>query len=162
MAVPRITLRQPLPGDFGWVVQSHGELYAREYGWNSQFEALVARVVADYVDNFDPERERAWIATLSGERVGSVFLVKQSDSVAKLRLLLVDPAARSHGLGRRLVHECTTFARAAGYARIVLWTQSVLTTARHIYEAAGYRLVKSEPNRSFGADLVSETWELEL
>ena len=158
----RITLRQPQPGDFGWVVQSHGELYAREYGWNSEFEALVARIVTDYVDHLDPERERAWIAMLSGERVGSVFLVKQSDSVAKLRLLLVDPAARGHGLGRRLVDECTSFARAAGYAKIVLWTQSVLTAARHIYEGAGYRLVKSEPNRSFGADLVSETWELEL
>ena len=157
-----LTLRTHRPGDMGWVIHRHGALYAQEYGWDETFEALVAEIAAQFIKNLDQKRERCWIAELNGEPVGSVFLVKHTDQVAKLRLLLVEPAARGHGVGRRLVEECVQFARDCGYRKIVLWTQSILTAARKIYERAGFRLVKSEPNRAFGADLVSETWELDL
>jgi DNA-binding MarR family transcriptional regulator/GNAT superfamily N-acetyltransferase len=155
-------LRQPEPGDMGWVVQSNGTLYAQEYGWDENYEALVAQIVAEFVKNFDPKRERCWIAEKDGENVGSVFLVRESDDVARLRLLIVDPKARGLGIGKRLVEECTRFARRVGYKKITLWTNSVLLAARNIYEKAGYELVKSESHHSFGHDLVGETWVLTL
>jgi DNA-binding MarR family transcriptional regulator/N-acetylglutamate synthase-like GNAT family acetyltransferase len=159
---PAAILRDPRPGDMGWVVQSHGALYASEYGFDSGFEALVAEIVAKYMTSFDPSRERCWIADIEGRPVGSVFLVKASDDVAKLRLLLLDPAARGHGLGQRLVAECVSFAKACGYRRMTLWTQSILTAARKIYQDAGFALVATEPHRSFGQNLIGETWEREL
>jgi DNA-binding MarR family transcriptional regulator/GNAT superfamily N-acetyltransferase len=155
-------LREPLPGDIGWVVQSHGSLYASEYGFDSSFEVLVAEIAAKFLRSFDASRERCWIAELDGARVGSVFLVRHTDEIAKLRLLLVDPAGRGQGLGQRLVAECISFARACGYRRITLWTQSILLTARKIYQNAGFAQVASEPHRSFGQSLIGETWELEL
>ncbi len=155
-------LRDPRPGDMGWVVQSHGELYAREYGFDSSFEALVAEIVAKFLAAFEPSRERCWIADIDGVQVGSVFLVRQSDDVAKLRLLLIDPAGRGQGLGRRLVGDCVSFARACGYRRITLWTQSILLAARKIYQDAGFARVAREPHRGFGQNLTGETWELEL
>jgi DNA-binding MarR family transcriptional regulator/N-acetylglutamate synthase-like GNAT family acetyltransferase len=159
---PAASLRDPRPGDMGWVVQSHGALYASEYGFDAGFEALVAEIVAKFMTSFDSSRERCWIADIEGRPVGSVFLVKASDDVAKLRLLLLDPAARGHRLGQRLVAECISFARACGYRRMTLWTQSILTAARKIYQDAGFRLVATAPHRSFGQDLVGETWEREL
>ncbi|MCK1741405.1 MarR family transcriptional regulator [Bradyrhizobium sp. 139] len=159
---PRAILRDPRPGDMGWVVQSHGALYASEYGFDSGFEALVAEIVAKYMTCYDPSRERCWIADIEGRPVGSVFLVKASDDVAKLRLLLLDPAARGQGLGQRLVAECVSFARACGYRRMTLWTQSILVAARGIYQGAGFKLVATEPHRSFGQNLVGETWERDL
>jgi DNA-binding MarR family transcriptional regulator/N-acetylglutamate synthase-like GNAT family acetyltransferase len=159
---PPAILRDPRPGDMGWVVQSHGELYAREYGFDSSFEALVAEIAAKFLASFDASRERCWIADIDGTQVGSVFLVKASDDVAKLRLLLVDPAGRGQGLGRRLVGECISFARQCGYRRITLWTQSILLAARKIYQDAGFVPVATEPHRSFGQSLIGETWELEL
>ena len=155
-------LRPHRPGDMGWVVQQNGALYAREYGWEISYEALVAEIVAHFVTHFDPARERCWIAEIDGQRVGSIFLVRQSDEVAKLRLLLIDPAGRGVGLGKRLVGECIAFARACGYRKITLWTQSILLAARGIYAAAGFTQVASEPHHSFGKDLVGETWELDL
>lgn len=159
---PAATLREPRPGDMGWVVQSHGALYAREYGFDTSFEALVAEIAAKFITSFDASRERCWIAERDGKPVGSVFLVRHSDDVAKLRLLLIDPAARGSRLGHRLVAECIAFARACGYRRITLWTQSILLAARKIYQDAGFTLVATEPHRSFGQSLVGETWELEL
>jgi DNA-binding MarR family transcriptional regulator/GNAT superfamily N-acetyltransferase len=161
--VPYI-LRPHQPGDMGWVVHRHGVLYNREYGWDETFEALVAEIVAAFIRDYDPRRERCWIAEMDGENVGSVFLVKdpEREGVAKLRLLLVERHARGLGIGRRLVQECTRFARQVGYRKISLWTTSVLEAARRIYAQEGYRLVHAEPYHSFGHDLVSETWELEL
>jgi DNA-binding MarR family transcriptional regulator/N-acetylglutamate synthase-like GNAT family acetyltransferase len=156
------TLREPRPGDMGWVVQSHGAQYAGEYGFDSSFEALVAEIAAKFLTSFDASRERCWIAEIDGAQVGSVFLVRQDDEVAKLRLLLVEPAGRGHGLGKRLVGECIAFARACGYRKITLWTQSILTSARKIYQDADFVLVASEPHRSFGQSLIGETWEMKL
>jgi DNA-binding MarR family transcriptional regulator/GNAT superfamily N-acetyltransferase len=158
----RIVLRDPRPGDLGWVVQMHGELYAREYGFDQEFEGLVAGIAANYIRHFDPEGEKGWIAEVDGERAGSVFVVRQSATVAKLRLLIVRPEARGLGLGGRLTDECIAFARAKGYRRMVLWTQSILTAARAIYASRGFVLKQSEPNHAFGQQLVAETWELKL
>lgn len=150
------------PGDLGWVVMRHGEVYAEQFGWDGEFEALVARIAAAYAADHDPAREAAWIAELDGERAGCVFCVAEDATTAKLRILLVDPGARGHGLGRRLVGTCLEFARAAGYRRVTLWTNDVLTSARRIYEAAGFTLVDEEPHHSFGQDLVGQNWECAL
>ncbi len=155
-------LREPRPGDMGFVVKSHAALYASEYGFDASFEALVAEIAAKFLRSFDASRERCWIAELDGIQVGSVFLVRESDEVAKLRLLLVEPAGRGHGLGRRLVEEAIAFARACGYRKITLWTQSILVAARKLYQGAGFILLKTEPHRSFGQNLIGETWELKF
>jgi ribosomal protein S18 acetylase RimI-like enzyme len=160
--LPQVRLRRHRPGDMGWVVQRHGELYWKEYGYDERFEALVAGIVAGFIAHYDARRERCWIAVRGGQRLGAVFLVKQSPRAAKLRLLIVEPGARGLGLGRRLVRACVNFARAAGYRKLVLWTQSELTAARAIYEKLGFRKVRSEPHRSFGKRLVGEYWELKL
>ena len=159
----RVAIR-PLgqPGDLGWVVMAHGEVYAAEFGWDTSFEALVARIVADYAADHDPARETAWIAELDGRRVGSVFCVAAGDGTAQLRILLVHPDARGHRLGSRLTRECVEFARVAGYERIRLWTNDVLVAARGIYLAEGFRLVEEEPHTSFGAALVGQVYELDL
>ncbi len=155
-------LREPGPGDMGWVVQQHGAIYASEYGWNDEFEALVAGIVAGYIRKRQPQWERCWIAELDGQRVGSVFVVRKSKTVAQLRMLILTPLARGLGLGERLTDECLAFARAKGYKKMVLWTNSCLDAARHIYAKRGFQLVKSEPYRGFGQDLVGETWTLTL
>ena len=155
-------LRPLRPGDLGWVIASHGAIYHQDYGWDGSFEVLVAEIGAGIVKNFNPTCEAAWIAELDGMPVGSVFLIRVNDEVAKLRLLIVDPAARGLGIGVRLVAECTRFARAAGYRRITLWTHSILLAARRIYAEEGYRLVGTEKLHDFGQELISETWELEL
>ncbi|MBJ2159267.1 bifunctional helix-turn-helix transcriptional regulator/GNAT family N-acetyltransferase [Variovorax sp. IB41] len=155
-------LRDPAPGDIGWVVQQHGEIYAREYGWDSSFEALVAQIAGEFLLKFQPEWERCWIAELNGERMGSIFVVRKSAGVAQLRLLILSPAARGLGLGGKLVDECIAFARRKGYRKMVLWTNSDLTAARAIYAKRGFQLTKSEPHESYGKQLVGETWELKL
>jgi DNA-binding MarR family transcriptional regulator/GNAT superfamily N-acetyltransferase len=160
---PPYVLRPHQPGDMGWVTYRHGVLYAQEYGYDERFEALVAGIVAAFIENFDPKRERCWIAEIDGKRVGSVFLVKKTKTVAKLRLLLVEPSARGLGIGKRLVMECIRFARQAGYRKVVLWTQSELHAARAIYEHAGFRLIARTPHQSWSRKgLVSEVWELKL
>jgi DNA-binding MarR family transcriptional regulator/GNAT superfamily N-acetyltransferase len=158
------TLRRHRPGDMGWIIHRQAVLYHQEYGWDATYEALIARIMADFIDHYDARRERCWIAERDGEIVGSVFIVRHPvrKGVAKLRLLYVEPSARGLGIGRRLVHEVTKFARKAGYHTLTLWTNSVLVSARRLYEAEGYRLVKEEPNSMFGRKLVSQTWELKL
>jgi len=157
-----ITLRAHRPGDMGWVVQAHGRLYFEERGWGERFEALVAEIAAAFLNNFDKSRERCWIAELDGEPVGCVFAVKESKTVAKLRLLLVEPGVRGRGLGQRLVEECIAFCRANGFRRLVLWTQSNLAAARAIYAKTGFRKVKEEKHASFGVKLTGEYWQLTL
>lgn len=155
-------LRQHEPGDMGWIIHKHGILYAKEYGWDERFEALVSQIAADFINNYKPAKERCFIAEMDGEIVGSVLVVQESETVAKLRLLLVDPKARGMGLGTKLVEECIRFAKRVGYKKLVLWTNSVLREARHIYQKTGFKLVAQEKHHSFGQDLVGETWELEL
>ena len=157
-----ITLRAPRPGDFGWIVQRHGALYAEEQGWDARFEGVVAGVVSDYIKTFDPAREACWIAEHEGQPVGSIMLARESDTVGRLRLLLVEPSARGLGVGDRLVAECVGFARLAGYAEIVLWTQNNLLPARRLYERAGFVLEETWPYDGFGDGLISETWRLKL
>jgi ribosomal protein S18 acetylase RimI-like enzyme len=158
----KLRLRAPRPGDMGRVVQLHGELYAREFGYDTTFEALVAGIAADFVRDFDRKHERCWIAEMNGETVGSVFLVKQSPTVSKLRLLIIHPKARGLGLGKRLTRACIRFAKEKGYRKMVLWTQSHLAAARAIYQAEGFRKVSQEKHHSFGKRLVAEVWELKL
>jgi DNA-binding MarR family transcriptional regulator/GNAT superfamily N-acetyltransferase len=163
-ATPQVRLRPPEPGDLGWIVQRHGELYAHEYGWNTDFEALVARIVGDFAAGHDPEGERVWIAEADGERAGSVMCVRDADvpDAARLRLLLVEPASRGCGVGDRLVHECVAFARAQGYREVVLWTNSVLDAARRLYQRAGFTLTGEKPHQSYGTALVGQDWRLVL
>ena len=155
-------LRPPEPGDMGWVVHRHGVIYAQDYGWNELFEAFVAQIVSDFVTNYKQSKERCWIAEMGGEIVGSVFVAQGSETIAKLRLLLVEPKGRGMGLGASLVQECIRFARRCGYQKLMLWTNSVLMEARHIYEKAGFTLITKEEHHSFGHDLIGETWDLTL
>jgi GNAT superfamily N-acetyltransferase len=158
-----VVRRAEQPGDLGWIVMAHGEIYAEQFGWNTEFEALVAEIVAGYATGHDPAREAAWIAEVDGQRAGCILCVADDEpDVAKLRILLVTPAARGLGVGKRLVGECVTFARDTGYARITLWTNDVLTSARRIYRAAGFTLADEEPHHSFGRDLVGQNWNLDL
>ena len=155
-------LRAPRPGDFGWIVKRNAELYAQDYGWREPFEGVCAQIVADFVNKYDPARERGWIAEIDGENAGTVMLANDGDGVARLRLLLVEPRARGLGIGARLVDEAIRFARGAGYRKLTLWTHSVLTGARHIYQSAGFKLMRSEKHQSWGQPVVSEHWDLEL
>jgi DNA-binding MarR family transcriptional regulator/GNAT superfamily N-acetyltransferase len=155
-------LRQHQPGDMGWIVHRQAILYAEEYGWDATYEALAAEIVAQFIKNYDPKRERCWITEKDGARVGAVFVAKASHEIAKLRLLHVEPEARGLGIGKRLVEECVRFAQQAGYSKITLWTQSILHAARHLYKQAGFQVVREEQHHSFGKDLTAETWELEL
>jgi DNA-binding MarR family transcriptional regulator/GNAT superfamily N-acetyltransferase len=159
---PLFVLRDHRVGDMGWIIHRQARLYAEEFGWNEEFEVLVAEIAAKFIRNFDPQKERCWVAELDGEIVGAVFLVKDSDDVARLRLLHVDAKARGQGLGRRLVEECIRFARAKGYKTLTLWTNDILTSARKIYEAEGFKLIKEEKHHSFGKDLVGQHWNLAL
>lgn len=159
----RVTLRGPRPGDLGWVIERNAAVYAEEFGWNEEYETLVARIVADFAATRDPEREAVWIAELDGQRAGCVFCVRDEEpGTARLRLLLVDPPARGHGIGRRLVEECIAFARSAEYRDLVLWTNDILGHARSIYRRAGFELVAEQPHHSFGKDLVGQDWRLSL
>jgi DNA-binding MarR family transcriptional regulator/GNAT superfamily N-acetyltransferase len=155
-------LRAPRPGDFGWIVKRNAEIYAKEYGWHEPFEGVCAQIVADFVNKFDAEKERCWIAEMDGENVGCIFVARDSDTVARIRLLIVEPKARGLGLGAKLVDECIRFARRSGYKQMTLWTHSVLTAARHIYEKAGFRLQRTEQHSDWGPPVVSEHWDLEL
>lgn len=160
---PQIAIRHELqPGDIGWVIERHGVCYAREYGWGIAFEALVATIAADFATAHDPARERCWIAELAGSRVGCVFLVRQSETSAKLRLLLVESAARGRGVGGRLIAACLAFARQAGYTTVTLWTNDVLVAARRLYAQVGFRLIDSAPHHAFGSEMIGETWEITL
>ena len=159
---PDVALRDPAPGDFGWVIERNGALYAAEHGFDSSYEALVARIVAGYLDKHDPDRERAWIAELNGERVGAVFCVRKDESTAKLRLLHVEPSARGAGVGSVLVDECVRFAKAAGYREMELWTVSLLAPARRIYQRAGFTLAEEDTAQRFGKELTGQTWRLRL
>jgi DNA-binding MarR family transcriptional regulator/GNAT superfamily N-acetyltransferase len=161
-AKPSYLLRPHQPGDMGWIVHRQAILYADEYGWDGTYEALAAEIVAQFIKNYDPRRERAWVAEKDGERVGAVFVARGSDQVVRLRLLHVEQQARGLGIGKRLVEECIRFARQAGYQKMTLWTQSILQAARHIYKTAGFQVVNEEKHRSFGKDLTAETWELDL
>lgn len=155
-------IRHYQPGDIGWVVQRHAELYAAEFNWGEEFEAMVAEIAASFINNYTPEKEQCWIAEMDGERVGSVFLVKMSDEIAKLRMLIVEPKARGLGIGARLVEECIRFARKSGYKKMTLWTNSNLHTARRIYQKAGFQLVQKDVSQQFGKEWIEETWEMEL
>jgi GNAT superfamily N-acetyltransferase len=159
---PVVTLRQPQPGDYGWIVAQHGRVYSREYGWDISFEGLVAGLVADFVRTSDPARERCWIAILDGKPVGSIFCARKDDDAAKLRMLIVDEAARGHGVGGLLIDACMAFARQAGYRRMTLWTNDCLVSARKLYAARGWTMVAQEPVSQFGQEMVSETWEVAL
>jgi len=161
-SAPSYLLRDPQPGDMGWIVHRHGALYAQEYGWTSEFEALVAEIVAKYLREYDPKSERCWIAEKDGKIAGSIFVVRHDEHTAKLRLLYVEPSARGLGIGHRLVEECLRFARQAGYQKMILWTNSVLTDARRIYEKAGFELIEEEAHHSFGKDLIGQTWARHL
>jgi DNA-binding MarR family transcriptional regulator/GNAT superfamily N-acetyltransferase len=161
-ATQKLRFRSHRAGDMGWLIARHGELYASEYGWNQEFEALVAQIAAGFVQNFDASRDRCWIAERAGKRLGCIFLVAEDADTAKLRLLLVEPDARGLGLGRELISRCVHFAREGNYRRITLWTQQTLTAARHLYQQAGFVKVSEQPHHSFGADLVGETWEFRL
>jgi GNAT superfamily N-acetyltransferase len=157
-----LKLRDPKPGDLGWVVHRHGVLYAREYGWNMEFEALVAGIISEFIKNSDAERDRCWIAELDGAIVGSVFIVRHNDHAAKLRMLYVEPEARGHGVGRKLVEEALTFARSAGYSDVLLWTNPILAAAGRIYETVGFKKIEERSEPAFGVEFVSQTWKLEF